>query len=312
MRIIEEKQVRELVSAGKCVELMKEALMGMEQGIYDMPPRLLCKMPNTATFAFMPAYAGDFFGAKVITAYGPNAGTEYPTHMGYVMLFESEHCSVAGLVDATAVTEIRTGAVSAAATDALARTDAHKLAIIGAGAQARSHVAAIRTIREITELSVYDLRKEAAVQFAKEIEAAYGLSVTICENVSETVYDADIICTLTPAIEAYLTKDMVKPGVHINAVGTFTPTTREVSSDLVSAAKLYADQIDAMKKESGEYLIPLQEGMITEKHIVGTVGQVLLGQAPGRENEKEITLFSALGLAIEDIACAKYAYEQFK
>ena len=310
MKIVEEAQVRALVTPRDCVEIMRQALSDLENGKYVMPPRMICTMPNTAAFGFMPAYVGDYFGAKVITAYGPNAGTRYPTHIGYVVLFESEHCTVAGLVDATAVTEIRTGAVSAVATDLLARKDARTLGLIGAGAQARSHMAAIATVRDITAVRVYDLRHEAAQAFAGEITARYGGPVTVCGSAAEAVREADIVCTLTPAKEAYLTRDMIRPGTHVNAVGTFTPTTREAASDLVAASRLYADQISAMQSESGEYLIPLREGLITQEHIVGSIGQVINGTAPGRQSDEEITLFDALGLAVEDIACAKYAFLQ--
>ena len=132
------------------------------------------------------------------------------------------------------------------------------------------------------------------------MQEKYKISVTVCSTVKEAVKDADIICTVTPSKEPLLTKEMVKPGTHINAVGTFTPTTREVSSDLVAAAK----------RESGEYLIPLKEGLIKEDHIVGSIGEVLLGKAPGRTADDEITIFDALGLAIEDVASAKYVYER--
>ena len=138
----------------------------------------------------------------------------------------------------------------------------------------------------------------------------YKIPVVICSTVKEAVKDADIICTVTPSKEPLLTKEMVKPGTHINAVGTFTPTTREVSSDLVAAARLYSDQTEAAKRESGEYLIPLKEGLIKEDHIVGSIGEVLLGKAPGRTTDDEITIFDALGLAIEDVASAKYVYER--
>lgn len=309
MRILQESEVRKLLPAGPCVQLMKEALMGLEEGRYEMPPRLITRMPNTAVFGFMPAWVGNYYGAKVIAAYAPNAGTKYPSHIGYVMLFESDHSTVAGLVDATAVTEIRTGAVSAAATDVLARKDAHVLALIGAGAQARSHTAAILAVRPIDRIIVYDIRPEAAETFSTEIRELYGIQTEIAASVRDAVRDADIICTLTPSKEAYLTRDMVRPGTHINAVGTFTPTTREVASDLVAASRLYADQVSAMKRESGEYLVPLQEGLITEDAIVGSVGEVLLGRKPGRENDQEITIFDALGLAVEDIAAAVYVLE---
>ncbi len=309
MKIIEKEQVREILQPKVCINLMKEALIGLENGKYAQPARLITIMPNTAKFGFMPAYVGDYFGAKVISAYAPNMGTKYPSHIGYVMLFESEHSTVAGMIEAGSITEIRTGAVSAAATDALARKDAHALALIGAGAQARSHLAAIREIREITSVTVYDLFPAAAERFKTDMEAKYQIPVTVCATVEETVKDADIICTVTPSKEPLLFASMVKPGTHVNAVGTFTPTTREAASDLIAKAKLYADQVDAMKRESGEYLVPLKEGLFTEEHIVGSIGELFAGRIEGRTNNEEITLFDALGLAIEDVACAKFVYE---
>ena len=310
MLLIEEKQVREILTPEKCVAAMRQAFMDLENGKCDMPQRLICKLPNTAAFGFMPAYVGDFFGAKVIAAYAPNMGTEYPSHIGYVMLFESEHCTVSGLIEAGSITEIRTGCVSAVATDLLAKKDAHCLALIGAGAQARSHLAAIRLIRPIDQVRVFDLNEKASLRFQKEAEEKYGLPVTVCASVEEAVREADIICTLTPAKEAYLTKAMVRPGTHVNAVGTFSPVTREAASDLVAAARLYSDQTPACRKESGEYLAPLQEGLIREDHILGSVGELLLGQAPGRQTDSDITLFDALGLAVEDIAAARLVYEE--
>ncbi len=310
MLLIEEKQVREILTPEKCISAMRQAFMDLESGKCDMPQRLICRMPNTAAFGFMPAYVGDYFGAKVIAAYAPNMGTEYPSHIGYVMLFESEHCTVSGLIEAGSVTEIRTGCVSAVATDLLARKDAHTLALIGAGAQARSHLAAIRLVRLIDAVRVFDLNPAAAERFKKESEEKYGLPVKVCSSAEEAVREADIICTLTPAKEAYLTRAMVRPGAHVNAVGTFSPVTREAASDLVAAARLYSDYTPACRKESGEYLVPLQEGLIGDEHIIGSVGELLLGKVPGRQSDSDITLFDALGLAVEDIAAAKLVYEE--
>lgn len=308
MVVIEKEQVRQLLTPEKCIKAMEQALMDLENGVCAMPPRLICTMPNTAAFGFMPAYVGDYFGAKVLTAYAPNMGTEYPSHIGYVMLFESQHCTVSAMVDASTITEIRTGCVSAVATKLLARPDAHKMTVIGAGAQARSHLAAIRLVRDIREVTVYDLYPQAAERYAREMEEKYGIPVHVASSVAEAVAQADIICTLCPAKEAYLTKDMVKPGVHINAVGTFSPATREVASDLIAASRLYSDHTPATRTESGEYLVPLREGLIGEDHILGSVGELLLGKAEGRLNRDDITVFDALGLAVEDVASAKMVY----
>lgn len=312
MVIIEKEDVRRLLTPETCIAAMERAFMDLESGKCAMPQRLICTMPNTAAFGFMPAYVGDYFGAKVLAAYAPNMGTEYPSHIGYVILFESEHCTVSAMVDASSITEIRTGCVSAVATKLLARPDAHKLAVIGAGAQARSHLAALRLVRDITEVTVFDIRPAAAVRYAEEMGEKYGLPVTVAGSVAEAVADADIICTLCPAREAYLTRDMVKSGAHINAVGTFSPTTREVASDLVAASRLYSDYTPSTRKESGEYLVPLREGLITEDHILGSVGELLLGKAQGRVSGGDITVFDALGLAVEDVASARMVYLEKK
>ena len=146
------------------------------------------------------------------------------------------------------------------------------------------------------------------VDFGKAMmtEEKFGIPVTAADSVREAVCDADIVCTVTPSREPYLESDWIAPGTHINAVGAFTPTTREVTSTLVAKARLYADQVEAMRKECGEYLVPLQEGLIGPDHIVGSLGDVLLGRVPGRSSGEEITLFDALGLAVEDVACVKY------
>lgn len=309
MKIVEAAEARERLDMKTCIGLMREAFIALEDGTAMQPLRSVNKIPHGNSFGFMPAYLGDddYFGAKVITAFHGNLGTQYPSHMGYVMMFESKHGSFVGMADCSVITEIRTGAVSGVATELLARRDAKKAAIIGAGAQGRGHLEAMLLVRpSLCEVSVYDIRPEAAEKYATEMGQKYGLPVKVADNVEEAVYDADIICTVTPSKEAYLKKEWVKKGTHINAVGTFSPTTREVTSELVAAARLYADQKEAMKKEAGEYLIPLAEGLITEEHIVGSIGEVLLGKAPARGSEDEITLFDALGLAVEDVICGRY------
>lgn len=308
MRIVEAAEARERLTPGVCIELMKEAFIALETGRADQPLRSIVQLPGGDPFGFMPAYLGADagFGAKVVVGFHRNAGTGYPSHMGYVLMFESQHGSCVGMADATVITEVRTGAVSAVATDLLARKDARRLAIIGAGAQGRSHLAALLCVRKIDEVKVYDLNAESARRYAEEMSAKHGVAVSVAGSAEECVRDADIICTLTPSKEPFLRREWVKPGAHINAVGTFSPTTREVTGELVAASRLYSDYTPSMKKECGEYLIPLSEGLIGEEHIVGSIGEVLLGRAPGRESDGEITLFDALGLAVEDVMCAKY------
>ena len=306
MKIVESAEVRQRLTMPVCIELMRTALKELEEGRFTQPVRSIALLPGGEKFGFMPAWLGDCFGAKVLSAFPQNAGTAYPSHIGYVMLFEAEHGSFLGMADASVITEVRTGAVSGVATDLLARPDAHRLAIIGAGAQGRSHLAAMTAVRDIRSVAVYDQNPQAAQRYCTEMSAQYDIPVTAASCAQEAVEGADIICTLTPSKNPYLEADWIAPGAHINAVGAFTPTTREVSSAVVARARLYADQVEAMRKECGEYLIPLQEGVIGPEHIVGSLGDVLLGRAPGRTDSQEVTLFDALGLAVEDVMCARY------
>ncbi len=306
MKIVESAEVRQRLTMPVCIELMRTALKELEEGRFTQPVRSIALLPGGEKFGFMPAWLGDCFGAKVLSAFPQNAGTAYPSHIGYVMLFEAEHGSFLGMADASVITEVRTGAVSGVATDLLARPDAHRLAIIGAGAQGRSHLAAMTAVRDIRSVAVYDQNPQAAQRYCTEMSAQYDIPVTAASCAQEAVEGADIICTLTPSKDPYLEAGWIAPGAHINAVGAFTPTTREVSSAVVARARLYADQVEAMRKECGEYLIPLQEGVIGPEHIVGSLGDVLLGRAPGRTDSQEITLFDALGLAVEDVMCARY------
>ncbi len=308
MKIVEAAEARERLTPEVCISLMREAFIALEKGQADQPMRSIVKLPDGESFGFMPAYLGpeDCFGAKVITAFHKNIGTGYPSHMGYVMLFESRHGSFVGMADGSVITEVRTGAVSAVATDLLSRKDSEKLAIIGAGAQGRSHLAAIRCIRPIKSVTVYDLSKETSVRYAEEMTAKYDIPVTVCDSAEACVRGADIICTVTPSKDPYLKKEWISPGTHINAVGTFTPTTREITSELMAVSRLYSDYTPSLLKESGEYLIPLREGLISSDHVVGSIGEVLLGKAPARGSDEEITLFDALGLAVEDVICARF------
>lgn len=311
VRNIGETHVRQILTMEVCIPLMTQTLQDLEKGICFGQMRTVHSLPHNSLFGFMPAWLGDdsYFGAKVVTAFPANQGTDYPSHMGSVLLFDSIHGALRGMVDATSITAIRTGAVSAVATDLLARKDAHILALLGAGEQARSHLEAIRLVRDIKQVRVYDRFPEAAQRLAEEAANRYDIEAVACVTVEETVKTADIICTVTTSREPILDSRFIKPGTHINAVGAFTPTTREIASDLVVKSRLYADSRESMLAECGEFLIPKAEGLLDESHIVGSIGEVLLSRAPGRGNDQEITLFDALGLAVEDLACARYCYE---
>ncbi|WP_413476468.1 ornithine cyclodeaminase family protein [Latilactobacillus fuchuensis] len=318
MKIVNFEETLAILPIEKTIAVMKACFADFEQGKISQTPRVVQVLPDgdqQNLFAMMPAYLGPdrVFGSKVITAFPKNAGTEYQSHMGQVMLFDSQHGQPVALIDANAITYIRTAAVTGLGTDFLAKKEAQDLALIGAGQQSHSHLAAMLAVRPIKTVHVFDLNAEQVARSIQRMQVAYPAVTFIAANsVQEAVADADIICTLTPSKQAFLEKDWVKPGVHINAIGTFTPTTREITSDLMVASRLFVDDYQAANNESGDYLIPLTEQVITKNHLQGSLGELVTKQVQGRQNETEITIFDAVGLAVEDLCCAEYVYQLVK
>ena len=310
MEQMDKRQVLRRLSMAGCIGLMRTVLQDDAEGKSRQYLRTVTPLPGNNLLGFMPAYlgTGDYFGAKVITVFPGNHQAGLPSHQGSGLLFDAEHGALRLMADGDAITQIRTGAVSAVATDLLARPDAKRLALLGAGAQGRSHLEAMALVRQLTEVTVWDVRPENARRFAAEMAEKAGCPIRACSCAEEAVRDADIICTLTPSPTPVLESSWVKPGAHINAVGACSATARELSSDLVARCLLYGDSIESVEKESGDYLIPLSEGVIQKGHLRGTIGQLLCGEITGRTSAQDVTLFDALGLAIEDVACAKYLY----
>jgi alanine dehydrogenase len=260
----------------------------------------------------MPSYLGGIqsVGVKVIAAFPTNHGTEYDTHQGVVILFDAEYGLLRAIVDGTAVTAIRTAAVSGVATRLLARPDAGDLAVIGAGTQARSHLEAMLAVRAIRRVRVFSLPLEGAHAFAERETRRHGIRVEVMNSAREAVEGAEIVCTVTSAREPVVLGEWLAPGAHINAVGAFTPTTRELDTTAVAKARLYVDRRQSTLNEAGEFLIPKREGVIGDDHIVGELGEVLMGKIPGRGSADEITLFKSLGIAIEDLAAAHHIWRK--
>lgn len=310
MIVIEGSEVLRLLDEKTCTAVMRDALISLEQGRGEQYLRTAQVLPGKNIFAFMPAWLdAKTFGAKVLTVFHGNKAAGLPSHQGWVMLFDAATGSPFAMVDATAVTAVRTGAVSAVATGLLARADAKHLSMLGCGQQARSHLLAIRHVRPIDHVSVWDIDAERCAAFAREISAETGLAVTACATAEQAVRSADILCTLTPSKTPVLDADWVRPGTHINAVGACRPMDRELPSDLVAKSKVYGDSVESVMNEAGDFLIPMAEGRFGAEHLLGTVGAVAMGAVAGRQNADEITLFEALGLAIEDIAAARYVFD---
>jgi ornithine cyclodeaminase len=288
---------------------MEEALKMLASGDVLLPLRTMMVLPGTHNLmGLMPSYLGGIqsLGVKVIAAFPTNQGTEYDSHQGVVLLFDAEHGLLQAIVDGTSVTAIRTAAVSAVATKILAREDAGDLAIIGAGTQASTHLAAMLSVRAIRRVRVYSDPTEGAQRYANRESKRHGIEVEAMPTAETAVREADLICTVTTSDQPVLLGEWLRPGAHINAVGAFRPTTRELDTAAVVRSRMYVDRMEATLSEAGDFLIPKGEGAIGDDHIVGEIGQVLVGDVGGRRSPDEITLFKSLGIAIEDLASAHH------
>jgi ornithine cyclodeaminase len=226
------------------------------------------------------------------------------------MLFSAETGELLALMNASAITAIRTAAASAVATRLLARPDAGDLAILGAGVQARSHLAAMPCARPIRRARIASRDPARAQALAAEMASRYDFPIEPVASVVEAVRGADLIVTATTAAEPIVRREWIAPGAHINAVGSSIPTTREIDTATLTAASLFVDRRESTLNESGDYLFAAREGAIGPEHIRAEIGELLIGAHPGRTSPGEITLFKSLGLAIEDLAAADYVYRQ--
>lgn len=312
MIILNEGEVEELLSMEACIAVMEQTFADWATGAAVQPLRTAIPIAPTKVFGLMPAHLrkSGVVGAKVITVYPENHAMGMPSHQGVVLVFNQEDGRLQAVVDGTSITAVRTAAVSAVATRLLARQDASTLAILGSGAQAKSHLEAMLLVRPIRHVKVWSRNRDHADRFAEEMRARFTPSIETCSTVSDAVAGADVICTVTSANQPILDDAFVTPGVHINAVGACQKDERELTSNLVAQSEFYVDSLEAAMHEAGDYLFPLAEGRIGEKHIRGELGDVLLGNIPARQHADSVTVFESLGLAVEDLAVARFLYEE--
>jgi len=313
--ILTQREIEELLTMNECISVMEDALRSVSGGEVIQPVRGIMKIPGNNVLGLMPSYRADIqaVGAKVVTVFPSNHGSDYDAHQGVVLLFETEHGSLQGILDATAVTAIRTAAVSGAATRALARPNAGVLALLGAGTQAREHLEAMSIVRNLKEVRVWSPFPGEAREFARRAEGGRACpmgGVRACAEAREAVEGADLICTVTPAREPILQGEWLSPGAHINAIGACTAESREIDTAAVLRSKTYVDSLQSALTEAGDLVIPLREGAVEERHIRGEIGKVLSGNLEGRTLAKEISLFKAVGLSVEDLAAARFVYEK--
>lgn len=292
MLVLDEAAVRKHLRMAELIPAMEDALRALSAGEVVQPVRTMVPVDTHGGFLWsMPAYAGNYIGVKLVTFFPKN--TKVPTHHAVVSLFSAETGEPLVTMDGGLITEMRTGAVSAAATKQLAREDSSVLALLGAGAQARSHLEALRLVRTFTEVRVWSPRNAAA--FAKE----HG--VTHARSAEEAVHGADVIVVATTSRTPVLHGAWLKPGAHINAVGAALPDWRELDDDVMLRAKLYVESREAASQESGD--------VRAARTIFAEIGEVIAGKKRGRASDAELTLFKSVGCAVEDVASAGLVYK---
>ncbi len=291
----------------RAIDAMDAAFRAWAGRQVAQPVRTVVPMP-TGAFFVMPAVTPDFTGVKALTYIPHHAGTDRPVIQGLVTLFDTRTGDPAAMLDAASLTAIRTAAASGLATRHMARENAGVLAILGAGVQAHTHLAAMRAVRTISEIRVWSRTRARAEEFARAVERQHG-SVQVCDSAQAAVHDADIVCSVTSSHTPVLASGDLADGAHVNAVGAHTRTTRELDGTTIARARLIVDSMDAARAECGELAMAIAEGACTEAQLAGELGDVVTGALRGRTSAGELTVFKSLGLAIEDVYAAAAVFE---
>lgn len=334
MIVIDGSTVWRLLPMVDAVELMRDTFRRYSGGRVVQPVRHMVRSPSGEVLAVMPAHVAPpepgvvtagaatagaaqrqpdphaGFGLKTVLIKPDNAARGLPVHVGLVLVFDPETGTPAALIDAAALTAIRTAAASAAATDALARPDAAVLTILGAGVQARSHLRAMCAVRRPEKVRVWNHRAQSARAFADWARERLDVDVTVAATVPDAVADADVICTVTAAREPLLPAAPVAAGAHINAVGSSFADRRELAGDLVARCAVFVDSRESAHAEAGDLLLAAREGHFHPGAIAAELGEVLNGGHPGRSGPDEITLFKSLGLAAQDVVAGFAVYRR--
>jgi len=292
VKILDEDGVRKFLRMEELIPAMARALADLSGKRAVQPVRTVVPVADhRGFFGVMPAY-NRALGAKLVTFYPENKGIH--THNGLIVLFRPETGEPIAIMDGRYITEMRTAAVSAAATDLLARRDTRVLAILGSGVQARSHLKALRLVRHFDEVRVWSPRN--AQKFADE----HG--VKLAASAEDAVRGADVIAVVTAAKSPVLFGDSISAGAHINAVGANRPDWRELDDQILERSRVYVESRESALVESGD--------LMAAGTIFAEIGEVVLGERPGRQSDDEITLFKSLGTAVEDIAAADLVYQK--
>jgi ornithine cyclodeaminase/alanine dehydrogenase-like protein (mu-crystallin family) len=304
----DQEEVRARLDYPGCIAAVRAAMSALSQDERPQPLRTIVDMGEGRLFAQMPGMlsgSGDF-GAKLISVFPDADRPGRSAHRGVVVLFDGESGVVRCVADAGEITHIRTGCASAVATDVLARPDARRLAIFGCGAQAESHIEALAQVRDFEAVGVWGRDPESARGFAERMARRTGLEIASVDDPRRLAAESDVICTVTGSATPVLRGEWVRPGTHVNAVGSSYAGPVEVDTALVAASRYFVDYRPSALAAAAEFLEAKAQGAIDEAHIAGEIGAVIAGTVPGRTSSDEITFYKSLGHVVQDLASARY------
>jgi len=308
LHVISKNEVKEAISMAQAIETVKTAFAQLSKGRASVPIRTHLGVPlHDGVTLFMPAYLEqtDELGMKMVSVFSGNMDQGLPTIHAMVTLIDAETGLPTAIIDGTYLTAIRTGAASGAATDLLARKNATSVAVLGTGAQGRTQLRAVCTVREIDRVFVFDRREDAARKFRDEMSAMGApvpSDITVTATASEAVSGADVVCTATTSKTPVFADSDLKVGAHVNAIGSFTPQMQELPPETVARALLVVDSRVAVWAESGDLIIPRNEGRISETSVHAELGEIVAGSKKGRTSDEQVTLFKSVGNAVQDVS----------
>lgn len=310
MKVISGIEVRRLLPIAECVEVMRAAMRAVSAGTVEMPQRLIMALPDGRGYlALMPASAAmpKVYGAKIVSLNPANSAEGRPAVQGIVVLFDQSTGVPIAVVDGAEVTALRTAAVSALATQYLARTNAATHGVFGTGVQAAAHIEAVNVVRAVSKVIIWGRDFRKASELARAMAERTGIEIQATDRPQDAAA-CDIMSVVTGAAEPVLLGRWVQDGAHVNLVGAHMPSAREADSDLIAAASVYTDALDSLFSEAGDIIIPIEEGRIERSHIKGEIGSVAGGQLAGRTSDGEITVYKSLGIAAQDLFLAHAIY----
>ncbi|SHO52427.1 ornithine cyclodeaminase family protein [Desulfopila aestuarii] len=312
VKIISARDIACCVEMPEAIAAMKQAFLAVSTGEAVMPLRTSMLIEEHGGSAlFMPAYLSRLsrVSLKTVMTYKNNPARGLPAIHGLVQLYDGETGKPLSILDGEHLTALRTGAASGVATDQMAAPDAQQAAIIGAGVQGRCQLESICAVRDIKRAYVLDRSSQAMEDFAKEM--GKRLSLDVQPAGIDVLPEVDIICTATPSRQPLFRHEMLKPGVHINAIGAYRPDMCEIPPETVQGARVFVDQYEACRNEAGDLIQPLAAGLISEDHIRQELGTLLMGDGKNNNHlHREITLFKSVGLAVQDLVIASLIYEK--